>query len=117
VKEQPAPCLPPVRKIDVDLPGVMTSEAVTCQSTTGKPDFVSRPDAREMTIDDIRNVQMLSRLDARELLHRIRAICPEIVDSTIRRINEEWGSWLEDNERIVLTAAAVRKAIRPPAVV
>lgn len=114
IHDRPAPCLPPVRRIDVDLPGVMTSGAVTVQSTTGKDDFVSRPDAREMTAADIANVQMLTRQDARELLSRIRAIAPGIVDSTIRRINNEWGQWLEDNERIVLSAMAVRKLVQQP---
>lgn len=98
----------PARRLDVDLPGL----AISARVTTGKPDFRSAPNARQMTQRDIQNIQMLTREDAKELLDAIEAVAPEIVARVKQQIDRDWDTMLDASERFTLTALGCRKAAR-----
>jgi hypothetical protein len=82
------------------------------KAQAAKPEFVSRPDAVEMRPEDVRNVSLLTPQDALELLKRIRAIRPDVVEQVASQIDQDWSELLNPEERYTLTAMAVRKYVR-----
>jgi hypothetical protein len=73
------------RNLDFALPGL----AITARATTGREDFRSGPNARQVTQRDINNIQLLMRDDAKELLDAIEAVAPEIVAKVKRQIDRD----------------------------
>ncbi len=77
-----------------------------------RQEFRSAPDAKPMSKRDICNVQVLTRDDVNELTKLFAASAPELVRRTASKVNAEWGDLLDEEERYVLTAYALRKVAR-----
>lgn len=113
---------------EVSVEGVLVSEdladvpadadpilpALNVRQMSGREDFVSAPDAKPISKDDICNIEAISAVELRETLQRIaRRLQLDVIESDPLAPEANWGDgWKAGDERWTLTPHALRK-LRP----
>ena len=85
--------------------------SLNVQEMSGSEDFCSAPDARPMTIEEIRNVEFLSAIETREVLEMTaRKLGLVVGESDPRETEREWGyGWDSADPRWTLTPHQLQK--------